>query len=194
VLVLALLLATAPAVASAPSPSDTLWRQVANGVEYAAMPLEPEVSVGDGRLHVVRVDPSRARLRALAASRVGGGARTAREWREQSGLVAVINAGMFGADHTTHTGFFRQGEHVNSSRWVAAYRSTLVFGPQTAGLPPAAIHDDVGGDRPDYETVVQNLRLIKAPGVGVWAEQRWPWTTAVGSSSSSRAPPTRCAS
>jgi hypothetical protein len=177
-LLAALLLASVPGMAAPPAPPEPEWRQPATGVEYAAIPFAPGVSHGDGLLHVVRVDPSKARLRALAASREAGGARTAGEWREQFSLVAVINAGMFATDGSTHTGFFRVGDHVNSSRWVTDYRSTLVFDPLRAGLPPAAIHDDVGEDRPDYGTVIQNLRLIKAPGAGVWAENGRRWSEA----------------
>jgi hypothetical protein len=174
---LALAVSIGAAAAEAQAP-DVTWRGLARGVAYAAVTLAPKPPVGDGVLHVVRIDPSQARLRALAISQVGGKTRTARQWREQLGLVAVINAGMYDADYSRHTGYFRTGDHVNSSKWVKDYQSILVFDPRRAGLPTAAIRDagDAGWD--EYGTVVQNLRLIRAPGASVWAESARRWSEA----------------
>ena len=171
-------LAAAPAV----SATEVAWRSVATGVDYAAITLQPKPSIGDGVLHVVRVDPSKAGVRSLAISQAGGRTRTARQWREEHKLVAVINAGMYETDFSTHTGFFRIGEHVNSSRWVKSYQSVLVLGPRKAGLPAADVRDAVSGAgsgaHDDYGTVIQNLRLIRGPGVNVWKENKKRWSEA----------------
>ena len=152
---------TAAAPESAP---DIAWRSVVSGVEYAAIALKPKPAIGDGLLHVVRIDPAQARVRAIAVSQVGGTIRTAQQWRDDLKLVAVINAGMYQQDFSTHTGFFRSGQHVNSSRWVNNYQSILLLGPRQVGLPGAEIRD-VARDATaaafgDYDTVIQNLRLI----------------------------------
>ena len=174
----ALALAAAIGAASQAAPSDVPWRALAKGVEYAAITLTPRPTVGDGLLHIVKIDPSKARLRALAISQVGGKTRTAQQWRGQFGLVAVINAGMYDVDYSRHTGYFRAGDHVNSSRWARDYRSVLVLDPRKLGLPRAAIHDAGDGDWDEYGSVVQNLRLIRAPGVSVWAENGRRWSEA----------------
>jgi uncharacterized protein YigE (DUF2233 family) len=174
----ALLLAVAVGAATQTGAANVSWRAVARGVTYAAIIPTPTPSVSDGRLHVVKVDPSTARLRALAVSQVGGVARTARQWRQDFRLVAVINAGMYDVDHSRHTGYFRLGDHVNSSRWVKDYQSILLLDPRSAGLPRATIRDAGDGDSNEYGTVVQNLRLIRAPGAGVWAESGRRWSEA----------------
>ena len=88
-----------------------VWTNVAEGVEYAVIDT----------LHMLRIDPERARVRALAASELGGGTRTAGQWCDERDLVAAINLGMFEGDYSTHTGFLRIGEHANSGRWVNRY-------------------------------------------------------------------------
>jgi hypothetical protein len=175
---LSVLLAGAIGAAGPTAAADAPWRSVAKGVEYSQMALASQPSIGDGLLHVVRVDPSLARLRAFAISQMGGATRTARQWRDELRLVAVINAGMFDSSYVRHTGFFRVGAHVNSSTWVKSYQSILVVDPRKSGLPNAAIHDGAGGDWSEYATVVQNLRLIRAPGSSVWGENGRRWSEA----------------
>ena len=159
---------------------DTAWRMVADGIEYAAMPVTPKPSVGHGTLHVVRIDPSKAHLRLLSVSKIGGALRTARKWRDEFKLTAVINAGMYQEDLSTHTGFFRIDKHVNSTQWVKGYRSVLLIGPRRPDIASATIADAANGDDDAtydyYQSVSQNLRLIRGePPTNVWkpSDQRW---------------------
>lgn len=169
------------AAASAPAPSVT-WRGLGAGVEYAAISVNGKPDVGDGVLHVVRVDPTRARLRPLTVSRIGGDLRTARQWSQEFKLTAVINAGMYEQDFSTHTGFYRLDKHVNSAAWVKNYQAVLVIGPRRPDLPAATILDAAPGDGASayehYETVNQNLRLIRGPGVNVWKQNDKRWSEA----------------
>jgi hypothetical protein len=155
------------------------WRVVAKGVEYAAVALGPPTPLGDGILHVVRIDPKMAALRAYMASEAGERARTAREWCEAKGLVATINLGMYQTDMKSNVGYARKGTHLNN-RGFNAYRSYLGFDPRRSDLAPVVFLDgedpDVRSVLSEYGTAIQNLRLIRAPGINVWEKQdkRWP--------------------
>lgn len=177
--ILLVLVAASAAPGSAPA---VTWRPIASGVEYAAIALEPRPAIGDGVLHVVRVDPKQARVRALAVSQLGGTIRPAQQWCADHKLVAVINAGMYETDFSTHTGFFKLGPHVNAPRWVKKYQSLLLLGPRQAGLPGAelrdAASDATAASHVDHETVIQNLRLIRDPGVNVWQQSDRRWSEA----------------
>jgi len=157
------------------------WRPVIAGVSYAAIPIIRAMPLGDPHLHVVRIDPRRARLRAAMASEVDGRRRTAAEWCAKSNLAMAINLGMFQGAPLSNVGYARQGEHLDNSRWNA-YRSTLVFGAKRPGIPAARLIDlDQPGARrqtDDYEAAVQNLRLIEAPGRSVWSRQSRRWSEA----------------
>lgn len=162
--------------AAPPAPS---WRALAAGVDYATFhdPAAPADVV-----EVVRVDPKKATLRAVMASAHDRRARTAGAWCDSEHLVAAINLGMYLDDHVTNVGYARAGAHVNQPRLLATYQSALVFGPRKPGLPAAALLDlDAPHARErlaDYDTVVQNLRLLRAPGVSVWSEQPRRWSEA----------------
>jgi len=159
-----------------------VWRSLGRGAEYAAIPLSPRPAIGDGLLRVVRVDPSLATLRARVAAHLDGRARTAREWCNDSRVVAVINAGMYDRDQSTHIGFLRAGGRVGSARWVSAYRSILLLGARHPNLPAATIRDASpagrAADFDDYDTVIQNLRLIRYPAVNVWTQSPRRWSEA----------------
>jgi hypothetical protein len=148
------------------------WTALAPGVEYTRFESDD--------VHVVRVDPAAARLRAVTASSVDKRPRTAAEWCDEQHLVAAINLGMYLDDHLSNVGYARAGAHVNQKRWNGKYQSVLVFGPKKPGLPAAALLDlDVAGAREqleDYDNVIQNLRLIRAPGRGAWAQQGRRWS------------------
>jgi hypothetical protein len=168
----------APVAAARPAPA---WRQLAPGVEYAAL-LPDGQSSPHAAFHVVRVDPNRARLRAVMASAIDQKPRTAGAWSDAEHLVAAINLGMFLDDGLSNVGYARSGAHVNHGRWVKSYQSALVIGPRKPGLPAAAIVDlDSPGARErlaDFETVIQNLRLIRAPGRNAWKPGARRWSEA----------------
>ena len=164
-LLLVLLLASG---AAAPT-----WKQLRPGVEYAL--------VADG-LHAVRIDPRRAPLQAVMASAGDCKQRTAGQWCRDRKLAVAINLGMYRDDKLTNVGHAHAPGHINNARWSSKYKTALAFGSKQPGAPDALMMDiDAAGamDRLGaYGTVVQNLRLIRAPGVGVWGKQDRRWSEA----------------
>ena len=151
------------------------WRTLQPGVEYAAVGAAET-------LHVVRIDAARSPVEAHFASAEGGQPRTAAEWCRFKNLAVAINLGMYAQDGLTNVGHAHAGRHVNNPRWPSQYKSALGLGPSRAQLPPALFVDlDAAGARARldaYGTVVQNLRLIRGPGRGVWAQQPRRWSEA----------------
>lgn len=169
---LLLLLAAAPAA----------WTAVAPGVEYRAFVVEPKPQLGDGLAHVVRVDAAVAPLDFGLASERGGTLRTAKEWCEDEGFLVAINAGMYGTDYVTNVGHLRRGKHFNNRAWNAKYQSVLAFQPRRQAAPVVLVDADAPGAEVrslPYDAVVQNLRLIKAPGVSVWKPNGDAWSEAL---------------
>jgi hypothetical protein len=151
------------------------WRTLQPGVEYAV--------VGAGEpVHVVRIDAQRSPLVAHFASAEDKRARTAAEWCRFKGLAVAINLGMYAQDGLTNVGHAHAGQHANNPRWASKYKSALGLRPARPELPAALFVDlDVAGARERlaaYGTVVQNLRLIRAPGRSVWAQQPKRWSEA----------------
>ncbi len=161
------------------------WETLAPGMERTTFVAANPNPVGDSRITVIRIDPELWELDIVGLTMSGEESRrTAREWCEDYELVACINAGMFATDYRTHVGYLRVGDHVNNGH-VNAYQSVAAFDPREgSGLPPFRIFDlDAPGVTmeailEDYATVIQNLRLIKRPGLNRWSRQLKRWSEA----------------
>lgn len=158
------------------------WQEMDKGLEYGQFKATVVTSVGDSIIHVLRIDPAIWDVRLLAVSQNPNGKNlSAKQWCEQEGLVAAINAGMFNADYRTHTGFMKTGDHLNNSR-ANDYQSAAAFGPIKSGLPEFRIFDldetSLDSIRSDYTNVIQNLRLVKRPGANRWSQQEKKWSEA----------------
>ena len=134
---------------------------------------------------VVRIDPNLWELVFAGITQPGEElTKTAREWCESHKLVAAINAGMFATDYRTHTGYLKYRDHINS-RYINNYQSVMAFDPvEGKDFPPFRIYDlDESGVtlqtiKNEYRAVIQNLRLIKKPGINVWKQQDRKWSEA----------------
>lgn len=167
---------------SPPVVSDDSWKKVADGLDIGRFRVAQETPSGDSTITIVRVDPKYWEMKLLAISESGGDrGMTAREWCEKYNLTAAINAGMFDIDNTTHIGYMKSKEHINSSR-TNPYLSAAAFDPRRDGLPPFRIHDldetPLDSVLERYHCVVQNLRLIKRPGENRWSQQDRKWSEA----------------
>jgi len=153
------------------------WRPVVEGVEYGVANVLGKSAVGDGLFHLVRIDPSLASLWAFGVgTRGAAAARTAAAWSQANNLVVAFNAGMFEPDHVTHTGAFEFSGYGGTSTWVPKYKSALVRYGRGDGHFEILDVDD--GEVSDFkiDLLVQNLRLIRRPGVNVWPPSKRQWS------------------
>lgn len=169
--------------AAAQSQAPQTWRNLQPGIEYALVKAATAGGLSaDTHIHLVRIDPAKAPLEAIMAGAEDGKPRTAAEWCRRRNLAVAINMGMYREDRRTNSGHAHAPGYVNNARWIAAYKSALGIAPLKADAPPAMMADlDQAGDRARlsmYGTVVQNLRLIRAPGRGAWAQQQRRWSEA----------------
>lgn len=160
------------------------WKQLAKGLDFGVLETKRQGHAGDSKILILRIDPKAWDLEFAAASqKMGSMGQTARQWCAEKNFIAAINAGMFNRDYITHTGYLKMRNHINSGR-KNAYQSVAAFHPTTAGLPQFKIFDlddpDVSIDRigRDYDSSVQNLRLIKRPGINKWGVQPKRWSEA----------------
>ncbi|MFO0724208.1 MAG: phosphodiester glycosidase family protein [Myxococcota bacterium] len=174
---------------TAPAPR---WTTLGKGLEYAAIPARSGTS-DRGLLEVVRVDAQAAHLQLYASKAQHTPNLTAAAWadriRDQTEdappAVVVINAGMFARDQQTHVGMMACGKETHGTAWHKRYASVLVFDPKEPeedARPTATVLDlDAPGAKAEvarYKNVVQNLRLIRGRGEGVWSDSSRRWSEA----------------
>lgn len=172
--VLCVLVATA-AAASAPQP--------ANGVEVLTFDSPRRSSHSDSKIHVVRVDPRRAKMSLLSAEREGRSpAPDAVAWTRLYGALAVTNAGMFEPDGTTN-GYSKSEGRPLTPRWRKDYRAVLVADPTDASLPKFQILDpdcdDVETLLPKYRIALQSIRMVTCNGRNTWQKDQKLWSVVI---------------
>jgi len=158
------------------------WKSLAKGIEYGTLKVKHLPDAGGAIVHVVRIDPVKAKLKLFLASEHGKMSRTATQWCKEFNLVAAINAGMYHKDLITNVGYLRNRLHIQNKRWNSKYKSALAFDPKRRGISPAILIDlddpDAMKKLSEYNAVVQNLRLVKGNGINVWAKQNKQWSEA----------------
>jgi uncharacterized protein YigE (DUF2233 family) len=168
------LLAGAPSFGAENGPLPLVWQLLAPGLELA-VPETPGGREPELQAHILRINPELFDFTLHSIRWEGGPPRTAATWARSEGLVAVINAGMYLPDGKTATGYMRRGDDHNNRLLTRQYGAFFVAGPRQAGLPRAAVLDRAADDweklLPDYEIVVQNLRLMGRGGVQIWPER-----------------------
>jgi len=167
-----------PAVLDAAEP----WHGLEPGLELARFDSRTLQPVAGGDLIVLRVDPAAWDMRVRSCGSVSGSrGLDAWAWCRQFGLVAAINAGMFQADHKTHVGYCKIDGKV-SNRAANDYLSAAAFDPIDPADPPFRIFDldeiPLGEVAARYRTVIQNLRLVKRPGMNRWQHSTESWREA----------------
>jgi hypothetical protein len=165
--------------------TDSGWKTLALGMELGYVTAREPSTSGDSRIAVLRLDPKLWELAAIGVSQTGeSSGHTAHEWCEKHKLVAAINAGMFEGDQKTHLGYMRFRDHVYAGH-VNKYQSIAAFDPRD-GKDVPRFHifdlDSPGVTLPsiqqDYDSAVQNLRLVKRPGSNQWGQQLKKWSEA----------------
>ncbi len=161
------------------------WQQIAPGLEHRVLSVTLQEYSYPIEINAIRIDPQKWDLVFRGISQESEGlSRTPKEWCEEYDLTAAINAGMYNEDYKTHTGYLRDVDHINS-RSRNSYKSLLAFNPRKGRqVPPVKIFDldqagvTIDSVLKDYGTVIQNLRLIKRPGINVWAQNENRWSEA----------------
>lgn len=161
------------------------WKSIAPGMDLKYVTAKKPSIVGDSRIVILRLDPNLWQLEPVGITQTGESAgHTARAWSKSHNFSAAINAGMFATDYKTHLGYMGSASHVNNHH-PNAYQSVAAFEPRNSqSLPRFRIFDlDAPGIHfqdilRDYTSVVQNLRLVKRPGLNQWNQQERKWSEA----------------
>jgi len=165
--------------------SSSDWQVIAPGVDLKFVTAKKPSSVGDSRIVILRMDPNLWQLEAVGISQTReSSGHSARDWSQRHKFSAAINAGMFATDYKTHLGYMGSSTHVNNSH-QNAYQSVAAFEPRDPqSLPRFHIYDlDAPGIhfqdiQKNYTSALQNLRLVKRPGLNQWSQRDRKWSEA----------------
>ena len=110
--------------------------------------------------------------------------KTIKSLLEEEGKAAeyflVCNAGMFDVDYKTSMGYMKKNGKVLNSKDHPNYHSVMAFDPLLPDIPSFYIYDTditpLDSIISIYDSVIENLRLIKRNGQNRWPEQSKSWS------------------
>ena len=99
---------------------------------------------------------------------------------QENQYFLICNAGMFNTDYKTNMGYMKSDGSILNNREHPNYYSVLAFDPLSIDLPSFYIYDTdivpLDSILKSYNSVVENLRLIKRSRENRWPEQEKRWT------------------
>lgn len=142
------------------------------GVRIYSYALPTSLGEETQEITILKIDPEYYDFKLLTTSRSKKTLSTLKEWCEQEGLVAAINASMYREDREQSTGYMKICDHVNNGYINPRFGAFLVFHPTNSTLPKIQIIDRVYQDWrhliTHYTTVAQNFRLISIKKENLW--------------------------
>ncbi len=161
------------------------WQRLDKGIELGTFLSPLPAEVGGSLVTVLRIDPKYYRLHLLNASAIQNGSpMSPKQWCQQNGLTAVINASMYQTDYKTSVSLMRKKGHTNNPR-LSKDMTILAFDRLDNSVSEVKIIDRQCEDfefwKQKYATLVQSIRMISCTGKNVWKQQSRRWSTsAVG--------------
>lgn len=161
---------------------ETLWKKVDDGLYYGHFLPKKKELPANAAITIVKIDPQKYTLKLLCASEQGEpeGGITVPKWVKKYKLLGAVNAGMYQTDFMSNVGYMQNYSHLNNKHISSKYQSFALFNPKSTTTPPFKMIDsdlkDIKKEMKKYNTVIQNLRLIRAPGTNRWGQQAKKWS------------------
>lgn len=141
------------------------WKPLQDGLSYAETDAPVKSQLGDSKITILKIDPSKYKFRMLCASELGQKTRTAKEWSDEFGQEIIVNAGMYHpSDNSTSKGYLKNFSHFNNKTFNGSYNSMICFNPADSLLPGFRLDDlkCANGDSlmHRYNSCSQEMRMI----------------------------------
>ena len=158
------------------------WQELEKGLYFGEFVSPQESPVCNYPIVVLKIDPEFYAFKLLSTSEYGTKPKTAREWAEEFRLLAVINAGMYRENYKTSTGYMKNFEHTNNGYVNPKFGAFMAFNPVSSRVPRVQIvdryHQDWKKLMKQYNTLIQNYRMISLKGENVWKQSKRLYSTA----------------
>jgi hypothetical protein len=164
----------APVESCTPPWADGPWLLYRVGLEVGEFTTATPSPIGDQKIVVVRVDPQHFRFVLVAAGELGvSRGRTLPAWIAEEGLLGGANASMYDTDFLSSVFYMKNGSYVNNGSWVSDANAVFATHRKDPGVPEVQIYDRTCQDgatlAPQYDTLVQNWRMIDCDGEATWS-------------------------
>jgi len=176
-------------------PLYSLSNIIDEGLSYQVFETQQKSKMGKSEIIIIKIDPNLYNINLFSSKQYGHNNLTVEEWSKKHELIIVVNAGMFQTDNLSNVGHMKQFDYINNSN-INHYQSIAAFNPKDPTKDKFKIfdieknngylnRDYINKIIDEYESVIQNLRLIKRSAENRWPQQLKKWSeVALGEDSS----------
>lgn len=153
------------------------WQRLDRGLYLGRFDLSKKSEICDYKIIILKIDPRVYSFKLLSASKHDNYPRTAKQWTNEFGLLAAINASMYlDTDTNRSTGYMKNSKDINNPHINKKFGAFMVFGPVDSSVPEVQIVDRHVQKNwksliKKYDTVVQNYRMISIRQENVWRQR-----------------------
>jgi len=155
------------------------WQELDEGLYFAELNATIKSEIGNNKISVLKIDPQYYDFNLLTAKEKGVRSMTAKKWTEKFNQIAVINAGMYQADHKTNVGFMRNFSSINNSR-LNKNNTIVAFNRKDKSVPEFQIIDRTCQDwealKDKYHSFSQSIRMVDCNQKNRWGKQPKKWS------------------
>ncbi|MDD4890573.1 MAG: phosphodiester glycosidase family protein [Phycisphaerae bacterium] len=147
-------------------------------------------AVGDSKIHILRVDPTKFDFRLLCGTAAKPTEpQTARQWCKSGNLVAAVNAGLLATDGHTSLSLMQTHGQANCAK-PSREKGLFVCDPLDKDSVGSVLMDldknSLPRIRKQYATLIQGPRIVPSKGLAGWDARRKCSISAVGVDGSGR--------
>jgi hypothetical protein len=157
-----------------------MWMQFDKGLHVGEFRSPQKSIFRNSIITIIKIDPDRFTFKLLCAKESGLKGMPVKTWCRKFKLLGGVNAGMYQTDFLSNVGYMKNFTHINNARVASRFLSVFACNPVMEGMKRAKVFDIDETDMSDiikkYNTVIQNLRLIKRNGENRWSKQLKIWS------------------
>ncbi len=171
------------------------WKVFEEGLEYAEFDAPIKSNIADSKISVLKINIKFFKLDLISSlenvsknSYDKKGSKTAPKWAKAEKLIAAFNASMFQMDGMS-AGYMKDFDFINNPTFTEKYNPIAAFNlkeeAKNKNLPEFQIidKDNVCGNWEEtiknYNTLIQNLRLVDCNQKNRWGNQKRYWSMVV---------------
>lgn len=159
------------------------WEKISDGLYIGEFESSEKSIIGNSKIFIIKIDPNLYSFKLLCAGELEHSNLTVKEWSRKYNLIGAVNAGMFQADYVSNVGFMKNYDYENNPGVNPRYFSVAAFNPKDSTCSKPFQLFDIDEEKikniiNKYNTVIQNLRLVKHLSENRWSPQNRKWSEA----------------
>jgi len=169
-------------VSSQKKETSIAWKKIDKGLFSVDYKSPQKAILGNQIITIIKINPKYYNFNLLSAKEKGEHTRTAKDWAITKKQIAVINAGMYQADHATNLGYMKDYNFSNNNR-LNKDNTIIAFNRKDSIVPEIQIIDRTCQNweelKNKYNSFSQSIRMVDCNQKNRWGQQNKKWSMVV---------------